>query len=1101
MLKRISVFLSMLMLMGGFLQAQVTTSTITGNVKTVGGESLVGATITATHTPSGSVYNTIAKKDGFFTLPGLRVGGPYTVKIEFVGQESKVFEGIILQLGEPYTIDVVLGETTKELEGVTVTGKIRRTASDKGGMSTVLNNRVLTTMPTISRSITDFTRLTPQAKGNSFGGRDYRSNNITVDGANLNNNFGLTDDPLPGSGNSPVSLDAFDEISVSVSPFDVKQGNFTGGNIAAITKSGTNTFKGTAYYYFRNEKFIGDKVKDQKALKPAGKTTIFGGSIGGPIIKNKLFFFVNAEKETKPPAAGITWTPTGGSGQGNVSDVTKADLDLVANYVKGMGYDPGVYDNFPSFKNENYKILGKLDWNINNKHKLTLKYSDFKGTQDFGPSQSGNVGGTQSGLTYGPKFSKTAMGFSSTIYQQIDVVKSGALELNSNFSPRLSNQFLATITQIKSDKEGQGDPFPFVDIFKVVGSNSQNYISLGTEPFNGRNNKVLNDIYTITNNLTFYAGKHTLTAGVSYEYQKVGNMFMRGANGYYAFASVSDFVNNRAPIKFAQTYSLIDGKDAIFSAELKIGQLAAYVQDEINFNPKFKLTLGLRVDKPVYPEQPLENPANSALTFQDVNGNPLKITTGQFPKASPLFSPRVGFRWDLYGNKSLIVRGGTGIFTGRIPFVYLTNIPTNSGMYQYSSNVNIGSAGVNMNNYLFSSNTTEYNPFYNNSLPANYFPTTAGSVASADFAVTAKKFKFPQIWRTNLAVDQSFGQGWLVSIEAMYTKDINATAMFNANQSQPTSTVTTGGFVRPAFAANNNASRRVNTGITNAIVLDNTKKGQSFILTAQLSKAFSNGFYGSVAYNYTFSQDVTANPGSQASSVWNANPTSGTLNDRELSYSRYAVPHRVIANVSYRKEYLKHLGTTISFFFEGTYQDRYNILYNGDINWDGYAQDLLYVPTNATDPSQIRFIASKTYGNGVTYTGAQLAQIFEEYIAQDPYLSKTRGQVVERYGAKAPWYNKVDARIAQDVFVNIGKRKHTLQVTADVFNVGNLLNKNWGVRRQTTITNPLVVENVTGGVPTFSVAPFNNAPVTKSFMNNVSTLSTWSMQMGIRYIF
>ncbi len=1096
MLKRISVFLSMLMLLGGFLHAQVTTSTITGNVKTAGGESLVGATITATHTPSGSVYNTIAKKDGFFTLPGLRIGGPYTVKIDFVGQESKVFEGIILQLGEPYNIQAVLGEDSKELEAVVVTGKSKKTASDKGGMSTVLNSRILNTMPTISRSITDFTRLTPQANGNSFGGRDARLNNITVDGANLNNNFGLNTDPLPGAGNSPVSLDAFDEISVSISPFDVKQGNFTGGNIAAITKSGTNTFHGTAYYYFRNEDLIGDKVKDQRALKPAGKTTIFGGSIGGPIIKNKLFFFVNAEKETKPPAAGITWTPTGGSGQGNISDVTKTDLDLVSNYVKGMGYDPGVYDNFPNFKNDNYKILGKIDWNISNKHKLTLKYSDFKGTQDFQPSQSGNISGTQAGLTYGPKFSKTAMGFSNINYQQIDIVRSGALELNSNFSSRLSNQFLATVTQIKSDKEGQGDVFPFVDIFKA----SQNYISLGTEPFNGRNNKVLNDIYTITNNLTYYAGKHTLTAGVSYEYQKVGNMFMRGASGYYAFASVDDFVNNRAPIKFAQTYSLIPGKDDVTSAELKIGQLSAYIQDEINITPQFKVTVGVRVDKPVYPEQPLENPANSALNFQDLNGAPEKLTTGSFPKAAPLFSPRAGFRWDIHGDKSKILRGGTGLFTGRIPFVYLTNIPTNSGMYQYSSNVNNTLAGVNMNNYLFNPSPQAYNPFYNNSLPANYFPTTAGSVASADFAVTARNFKFPQIWRTNLAVDQTFGAGWKLTLEAMYTKDINATAMYNANQSTPTGTVRTGGFTRPAYSANNNAARRVNGAITNAIVLDNTKKGQSFVLTSQVSKAFSNGFYGSVAYTYTFAQDVTANPGSQASSVWNANPTSGTLNDRELSFSNFAVPHRIIANVSYRKEYLKHLGTTISLFYEGSHQGRYSYIYNGDINWDGYSQDLMYVPKNATDVNEIRFV-DKSYANGVTYTAAQQAQLFEAYIEQDPYLKKNRGQVVERFGAKTPWFNRVDAKLIQDIFTNIGKNRHTLQLTADVYNLANLLNKDWGIRKLFTVNNPLRVESITAGVPSFSISPFNNAPVTQSFFDNVSTATTWSMQIGIRYIF
>lgn len=1098
MLKRIS-FLLAILFAGVSAFAQVTTSSITGTVQSGSGEFLVGASITATHTPSGTVYGTIAKKDGVFTLPGLRIGGPYTVKIDFVGQESKVFNDIFLQLGEAYNIKATLGTDEKELAGVVVTGRGRKAASEKGGMSTVVNNRMLTSLPTITRSITDFTRLTPQANGTSFGGRDAKLNNITVDGANLNNNFGLSEDPLPGGGNSPVSLDAIDEVSVNISPFDVKQGNFTGGNIAATTKSGTNTFHGTAYTYFQNEKLIGDKVKDKTAVKAVGKTTIYGASVGGPIIKNKLFFFLNAEMEKKPPQSGVTWTPTGGSGAGNVSDVTVADLEKVRTYLEGKGYNPGVYDNFPAFKNENRKILGKLDWNINRKHKLTLKYSDFSGEQDFQPSQSGNIGGTQSGITYGPKFSKSAMSFSSVLYVAKDIVKSGALELNSSFNGKFSNQFLATITKITSDKTHNGALFPFIDILASA-SDKRNYISVGNEPFNGNNNSVINDVYTITDNFTYYAGKHTLTAGLSYEYQKVGNMFMRGSNGYYLFGSVNDFITNQAPIKFSQTYSLIDGKDAIYSAELKIGQVAGYIQDEFNVNPNFKLTAGVRVDQPIYLEQPLENPANSALTFQDREGNPIKVNTGAFPKATPLFSPRVGFRWDIDGDKSKILRGGTGIFTGRIPFVYLTNIPTNSGMYQYSANVNTGSAGVNMNNYLFNTSTTAYNPFYTNGLPTNYFPTTAGTVASADFVVTERNFKFSQVWRTNLGIDQQLGKSWRLTIEALYTKDLNATYMYNANQKQADAIVTTGGVTRKAFSANTNAARRVNVGTTNAMVLANTNKGQSFVFTTQIAKTFSKGWFASLAYNYTFSQDVTANPGSQASSIWSANPTSNTLNDIELSNSNFSVPHRVVASVSYRKEYLKHLGTTISLFYDGRSGGTFSYIYNGDLNYDGFSQDLMYVPKDATNPSEIKFKEGVVY-NGVTYTAAQQAEIFQSYIDNNSYLKKHKGQIVERFGGKLPWFNRIDAKFVQDIFTNIGKNRHTLQLSADIYNLANLLNKDWGIRQITTLNNPLKVESITAGIPTFSLTSYNNAPVSTTFVDNVSTSTTWAMQLGLRYIF
>ncbi|MBN8862962.1 MAG: TonB-dependent receptor [Sphingobacteriales bacterium] len=1099
MLKRI-LFLIAISFLAGSVFAQVTTSTITGTVKSSKGEGLAGASVTATHLPSGTNYTTIATKDGAFTLPGLRIGGPYTVKIAFTGLQTQSFDNIFLLLGEAHNINAIMGVDEKELAGVVVTGRGRRAATEKRGLSTVVNNRQITTLPTISRSITDFTRLTPQASGNSFAGRDARFNNITLDGANLNNNFGLSTDPLPGAGNNPVSLDAIDEVSVNIAPYDVRQGNFTGGNIAATTKSGTNTFHGTAYHYFQNEDLMGYNLAGEKAPKTRYRSKIFGGSVGGPIIKNKLFFFVNAEKETKPPGAGITWTPTGGSGTGNVSSVLASDLQKVSDYVKTFGYDPGVYDNFAAFSNENHKIIGKIDWNISSAHKLTLKYSDFKGTQDILPSQSGGINGANNSgvVNYGTKFSNRAMGFSGITYQQEDVVRSGSFELNSNFKGRFANQFLATVTKISSDKTHPGGQFPFVDIL-AGGGDINNYISVGNEPFNGNNNSVINDVYSVVDNFTYFAGKHTLTAGVSYEYQKVGNMFMAGSQGYYVFRSVNDFITNQAPALFSITYAL-DGSDAVYSANLKIGQLAAYLQDEIIVNDRLKLTAGIRFDKPIYPEKPLENPYISNLsTLVDINGNPTRYTTGEWPKSRMLFSPRVGFRWDMEGNKEFVLRGGTGIFTGRIPFVYLTNIPSGSSMYQFGTLITPTTPGANLNNFLFNPDGRAYNPFSNNSLPANLFPTTAGTSAQSAFAVASKDFKFPQVWRTNIGFDKQLGKNWTLSIDAMYTKDINAVYMFNANQKVPDATITTGSVIRPRFSSSSSAVRRINTAINNAIVLDNTSKGSSFTLTAQLAKAFSKGWYASLAYNYTYASDVTANPGSQAASVWGANPTLGTQNSLELAYSNFAIPHRIVGTVSYRFEYLKHLATTISLFYEGRHGGTYTYVYNGDLNNDGNtSSDLMYIPRDA---SEITFVNSFAYPNGVTYTKSEMEQIFMNYVNNDPYLSKHKGQVAERNGAKLPFYHRVDAKLVQDIFTNIGKQKHTLQFTADVYNLLNLLNNDWGVRKITTVNNPLQLVSVTGGVPSFRLSTFQNAPVTKSFINNVSTSTSWGMQLGFRYIF
>lgn len=1097
MLKRITT-LVLALCASMFVIAQVTTSTITGSVKDNNNQPLVGATITATHLPSGTKYLTTSTKDGFFILNGLRVGGPYTVVVNFTGFKSATFDNIMLRLGEPYDIRVGMSVNQQVLENVLIASTSKKAAAEKGGMSSVINNRMLTTMPSLTRSITDFSRTVPQANEFSFGGRDARYNNISIDGANLNNSFGLSSDPFPGGGNNPISLDAVDEVSVSLAPYDVRQGNFTGANIAAVTKSGTNTYHGTVYTYWKNQNLVGNKIAGQTAANPAFKSRVYGASLGGPLIKNKLFFFINGEYEKKPPAAGITYTPTGGSGTGNTSIVSVDSLKLVSDYLKSQyNYDPGVYDNFPSFKNTNHKYLAKIDWNISTRHKLTLKYSDFLGEQNFLPSQSGGIAGADI-ATYGPKFSSSAMAFSNVIYTQQDIVKAGTIELNSRFSSRISNQFLATFTKIRSDKTHPGATFPFIDI---LAADKRNYISAGNEPFNGNNNKVHTDVLSFTDNFTYYAGKNTITAGVAFENQKVGNMFMAGSQGYYLFASVQDFINNRAPLKFAQTYSLIPGQDAVFSAQLKISQLSVYAQDDINVNPNLKFSVGLRVDKPIYPEQPLENPATSALTFQDKDGNQVHYSTGKWPKASPLFSPRASFRWDLYGDKSLIIRGGTGLFTGRIPFVYLTNIPTNSGMYQYSAKVLYTYSGVNMNNFLFSSDPKAYNPFYNTSLASalpQYFPTTAGSVPSTNVVVADPKYKFPQVWRTDLGIEQKIGNTWKLTMEAMFTKDVNATYMYDANQKSPDATVTTGSYTRGYYSSS--AARKLNSNVSNAIVLSKSNKGSSFVFTAQIEKMFSNGWFGSLAYNYTYAVNLTENPGSQAASTYNANPTAGTLNDIQLSNTSFALPHHIVGSISHRFEYANHFATTISLVYEGAKNGAYSYVYSGSVNNQGQnSANLMYIPNDATNPSEIKFV-DHTY-NGVLYTAAQQASLFEYYIKQDPYLSKHRGQVADRNGAFRPWYNEVNMKIIQDVFTNIGKQRHTIQFSADVYNIPNLINHRWGARKSYTVNNPLTLSSVSGGVPSFYITPYQNVPVTYSFFNNISTSNTWAMQLGLRYIF
>ncbi|MBS1620664.1 MAG: TonB-dependent receptor, partial [Bacteroidetes bacterium] len=763
MLKRIVFILACSLLAVFVVNAQVTTSSITGTITDDKGEPLIGATVTAIHQPSGTTYMTSTKKGGGFNLPGLRPGGPYKITIDFVGFKPFVEDGFSLVLGDAFNISTAMIPVTVDLSAVVISSAARRRAfQDKSGASTSIGPIQLSTLPTISRSITDYTRITPQANGTSFAGRDNRMNNMQVDGANLNNNFGLSGDLLPGGGN-PISLDAYQEISVNVSPYDVRQSGFTGAGISAITKSGTNTFHGSAYGAYRDQSFNGTNVAGTKLAAPAKTNNkLYGLTVSGPIIKDKLFFFINAEVE-KASRPGITFSPKGGSGNGTVSNVPIDSLAKLSDYLKSKyNFDPGAYDNFPNFDTKNRKLLAKLDWNISSVHKLTLKYSDYLSDDVNSPSGSGGINGasSQSAIVsyWGSyRFGLNAMGFNNVNYTIQDKVRSGSFELNSNFKGKFANQFLATFTKISSIKGHNGETFPFVDIMGMTPGSKNNYMSFGNEPFNGNNNQVINDVFNVTNNFTYFSGKHNFTFGATYEYQKVGNMFMPGSQGYYLFGSLNDFITNQAPKIYSINYSLIPGQEAVYGSNMKVGQLGVYFQDEFNPTARFKLTYGLRVDLPFYPEAPIENPAITALNLLDRNGNVVHYNSGKWPKSSPLFGPRVGFRWDIYGDKSLIIRGGSGIITGRVPFVYPAAIPNGSGMYTFGSLITNAS---DLSNFLFNPDPHAYNPQYNSSLDPTKFPTVAGTVAPGTFYAADPNYKFPQVWRTDFAVEKSLGKGW-----------------------------------------------------------------------------------------------------------------------------------------------------------------------------------------------------------------------------------------------------------------------------------------------------------------------------------------------------
>jgi hypothetical protein len=1079
--------------------AQVTTGSITGTVKDANNAGLEGATIKVTNLPTGTVVFTKTRKGGKYDLLNLAAGGPYKIEVTFVGKSIDPREDVFVQLGNEERVDFVVKDVATELTTVTVTGS-RGPRTLKSGTGSNFGQRLINNLPNIARSITGLTTLTPQAGGgNSFGGRDGRYNNITIDGANFNNNFGLSNNPLPGGALQPISLDAIDEISVAISPYDSKLGNFTGANIAAVTRKGTNQFHGSVYAFRRDEGLLGRKTNGIKVPSvQSSSSTLYGGRIGGPIIKNKLFFFVNGEYE-KRDAPGIVWKASrpGVTPDANTSRVLASDLDNLSNVLKTTyGYTTGPYENLGNFLTKGYRILGRLDWNIVQGHTLTLRYNYSKGDDD----QLLNGNSAPNPRASSNRWSNNSMSYENSNYRNSTEVSSYTAEVRSNFGNNISNQLLVTYTtKIDPERSTSSDVFPFVDI-QDGAPTRDNYISFGYELFS-RNNKVDEKNFTVNDNFTYNVGKHSLSAGIEYQQIKVANSFQRYATSYYRFNSLADFLANAAPNAVGFTYPYA-GKTAI--ADLDFGQLSFYLQDEVKMNDNFKLTYGVRFDKPLFQNELSPNPAISALNFRDLDGNLLNLNVGTWPKSRFLINPRVGFNWDVHGNKDLIVRGGLGMFSGRFPFVWFTNMPTNSGVIQ--NTVELTGSQIPA--------TLRFGSYYNNpaklltDFPAQ-FPAQPGTTSPGSIATVDPNFKMPQVFRSSIAVDKKLGNNWTLSLEAIYNKDINALFQYNANQRAFNGILPSDFDKRPAFLTATGAvstalaDRRLNTGISEAMVLTNTRRGGAFVFTTQLSRRFNKNWDASIAYTFTHAMDVTGNPGAQAASAWSNNNGIFGQNDLPLTVSEFSTPHRLVGYLTWRKEYFKHLGTSISLVYTGFNQGRFNYRYSNDINGDGNSADLLYVPNNA---SEINFVTnSGTFaGTPFSYTAQQQSDAFFAYVGQDKYLNKRRGQYVERNGALLPFLHNIDFRVLQDIFTNVGRNRHTLQLSVEVENFTNMLNSDWGVSKRTIYNNGAILSYAglnSAGKPTYRMNTVNGQLPSRSFESLNSVATTWRANLGIRYTF
>ncbi|AOM78661.1 TonB-dependent receptor [Pedobacter steynii] len=1079
--------------------AQVTTTNMTGTVKDSKGP-LPGASVKAVHTPTGTSYGVTSNADGRFTLSNLRVGGPYKVVLSFVGYEPQTFDNVFVKLGEPYVLNATLSDNSATLAEVNIVSSNPNSIlnSNRSGATTTVTRQQIQNLPSISRSVNDITRLTPQSNGTSIGGGNYRQSNFTVDGSNFNNQFGIGAN-VPAGG-APISLDALEQISVNVTPYDVRQSGFTGGSVNAVTRSGTNDFSATAFYMMRNQDQQGTKVGDYRitTIQPYAQKQ-YGASLGGPIIKDKLFFFLNAEfnKEVSPGQSRTAATPSKPFGpDDNVARPTADFMNEVSNYLKSKyNYDPGVYQGYSNNSN-NDKLLARLDWNISKDHSLNLRYNQVESKSPVGVSTSRSP---FTGYATGAgRTDKNALWFSNSNYYQDANLYSFAGELNSSFGSKFSNVLRGSWTHQNDPRSSDSDIFPLVDI---LDGNGVPLTTFGYEPFTYGN---LRDVktYSFTDNFSMALGKHNITLGVQADFSKTQNGFQRFGTSYYTFNTWADFVNGAKPRDYAITYSLSPGFEQAYPT-FKFNQYSAYLQDEFSVTDRLKVTAGVRVEKFSFPgvEEIKSNPLVTPLTF--ANGE--KMDTGVLPGSNIIWSPRFGFNWDALGDRSLQIRGGSGIFRGTVPYVWIVSQSGDSGMLQFTQT------------YAGQANTPgPFNPNPNAYLPAT--PPVGGTSIPNPVSAISPNFKSPKTWKSNLAFDFRLPGGIVATLEGIYAKDLNTAIARNINLVNPTALNITGypdnrmvypsanqdKFVNPLVGGKPVANGTAGGQALNATVLDNAKGGYNWSATAQLTKQFSNGISAMVAYTHSDGRNFGNGAGDQLQNLWSIPQTVGNSNIPSLSYSSNLLPDRIVGSLSYRKEYMKNLATSISVFYVGSIQDRFTYAYSSDFNRDGQTNDLIYVPK---DPSEIKFVSKTITVDGVskTFTAQEQSDAFFAYVAQDDYLKSRQGQYSERNGAKMPWLHRFDVKLVQEVFRNVAGKKNSFQFTADILNFGNLLNKKWGTMKRVNAASILQPTNTSamGGstVPTFRLADFNNDLVRKSFSDNQTFLSTYYMQFGVRYNF
>ncbi len=1065
------------------IYGQVTTSSVSGIVVNQAGETLPGATVVAVHEPSGTRYGTATRSSGRFSISGMRVGGPYTVTVTFIGYESQRIEDVFLSLGVTTDLEFELAEEGAELDEIVVLG--RRGAiisSERTGASTSIGRESIDHLPSVSRTLTDFTRLTPQASGNTFAGQDHRVNHFTVDGSSFNNQFGLGDRSEPGgrTGVPPISLDAIEQIQVNVAPYDVRQGSFIGAGVNSVTRSGTNEYTGSLYYQFTNNNLVGTEASGQDVTVGEFQDRMIGVRLGGPIIEDRLFFFTSFERQSERQPGTTFLTNTGQPVGGNITRVQQSDVDELSAFLRdNFGYETGPYTGYDN-ETPSTRFLAKLDFNLDDNNRFSLRYTHLDSQTDVLMSNSSSLG-------FGDRRTNLdAINPRNSNYIILENIRSVIGEWNSTFRDNVANNMIIGYTYQDESRDSRGDFFPMVDILE----DGSTYTSFGFEPFTP-SNQLRYKTFQFQNNMTISRGNHMITVGAVAEYFESENVFFPGSQSAYVYNSLDDFYTdandylanpNRttSPVelqRFQVRWANQPGFDEPVQP-LEVFSAGLFAQTEWQVLDNLSLTIGMRADVPFFGDTGFRNPEVENLTFRDPFGDPVNFATDRLPDANILWSPRLGFNWDVRGDRRTQLRGGSGIFSGPPPYVWISN--------------QIGENGV-LTGFEQLDNTTA-RPFHPD--PDHYKPdTVTGEPAdSYGLAFTESDFKFPQVWRSNLAIDQELPFWNLVAtVEVLHSRDVNGIGYYNANLSNPDAQFS-GADNRPRWTSDN----RIHSNISSAVVLTNSNVGYSWNLSASLERPITEGLFGKVAYNYGVSKN-TINPGSIAFGSWNNNPHRGNPNDPGLGFSNNTAGHRVFAAVSYRRQLFSFGATTFSLFWEGRTAGHASYTFAGSVTGaSGFGADLIYIHRNIDEMNFAPIV-----DNGVVvHTAQEQAEAWNAFIEQDSYLSENRGRYAQRNAVRLPMVYFADLSVEQEFFADVFNRRQALVFRADIVNVGNLISRSWGTGQRMVTTQPLLNQGVdANGEMQYHLRRVGGEFISETFENTAGLGDVFQVQFTIRYLF